>query len=117
MKYRSNAKYHNKKIVVDSRTFDSKKEANRFQELTMLLKAGQITQLECQVPFELIPAQRVNGKVVERSCKYVADFTYYRDGVFHVEDVKSKHTRGLPDYTIKRKLMLYIHGIMIKEVL
>lgn len=113
MSSRSDRKYHNKKIVVDGRTFDSAKEAKRFQELAMLLKHGDIAELECQVPFELIPAQRVNGKVVERSCKYIADFAYYRDGAFHVEDTKGFRT---PDYIIKRKLMLYVHGIRIEEI-
>lgn len=112
MTYRSKGKYHNKKVVVDGKTFDSQKEADRFQELSMLLKAGEITDLRCQVPFVLIPQQRFNGKVVERSCRYIADFTYYRDGKLHVEDTKGFRT---PDYVIKRKLMLYIHGIRIEE--
>lgn len=113
MRFRSDRKYHNKKVVVNGRTFDSAKEANRFQELSMLLKHGDIAELKCQVPFELIPAQRVNGRLVERACKYVADFTYNRDGVLHVEDTKGFRT---PDYIIKRKLMLYIHGIRIEEI-
>lgn len=113
MTFRSKTKYHNKKVVVDGRTFDSRKEADRFRELSMLLKAGEITQLECQVPFVLIGSQRRNGRVVERPCTYKADFTYYRDGEYHVEDVKGVRT---PEYRIKRKLMLYIHNIQIEEI-
>lgn len=106
-------KYHNVKVEVDGRIFDSRREADRYQELSWLLKTGEITDLRCQVPFVLIPAQRFDGKVVERACKYIADFAYYRGRTLHVEDVKGMRT---PEYKIKRKLMLYIHGIRIEEV-
>ena len=81
----------------------------------MLQKAGEITDLDTQVPFELIPAQRdpVTKKVVERACNYVADFTYWQNGKFVVEDTKGFKT---PDYIIKRKLMLQVHGIRIREI-
>ena len=51
-------KYHAHKIHADGRTFDSRKEFNRYRELTILEAAGRIKDLRCQVPFELIPAQR-----------------------------------------------------------
>ena len=79
----------------------------------MLEKAGAITELKRQVKYELIPSQRINGKVVERSCAYVADFVYRQNGEIIVEDTKGFKTK---DYIIKRKLMLYIHGIKIKEI-
>ena len=94
-------------------TFDSIKEYRRFCELSLLERAGEITGLERQTPFELIPTQRINGKVVERACTYKADFTYYlTDGTWVVEDTKGYKT---PEYKIKRKLLLRVYGIRIKE--
>ena len=102
------SKYGNKKTY----GHDSKKEARRAQELWLLQRAGQISTLRQQVTFELIPAQYINGKCVERACRYVADFVYTQDGKTVVEDVKGYKT---PDYIIKRKLMLHVHGIRILE--
>jgi hypothetical protein len=106
-------KYHNKKITRDGITFDSLKEYRRYCELRLLEKAGAITDLKRQVKYELIPSQRVGGKVVERACIYVADFVYKQNGETVVEDTKGFKTK---DYIIKRKLMLHIHGIRIKEI-
>lgn len=106
-------KYHNKKVCYNGIAFDSKKEAHRYSELLLLERAGVITDLQMQVPFLLIPSQRINGKVVERECKYIADFVYTENRKKVVEDTKGMRTK---DYIIKRKLMLYIHGIQIKEV-
>lgn len=112
-------KYGNKKIVMDGEKFDSLKEAGRYQELKLLERTGKITDLQRQVSFELIPAQRDGrGKVVEKKCSYIADFVYQekeRNGESHivVEDVKGKKTEV---YKIKKKLMLHVQGIRIKEV-
>ena len=108
------SKYRAKKTEVDGIVFDSKKEARRYQELKLFEKAGVISDLQRQVKFVLIPVQRINGKVVERECSYVADFVYLDEaGKKVVEDTKGVKTK---DYIIKRKLMLYVHGIRIKEV-
>lgn len=107
------SKYHSKKVTKDGITFDSMKEYRRFCELSLLERAGAIAELQRQVKFELIPSQRVDGKVVERPCSYVADFVYQQDGKTVVEDAKGFKTT---DYIIKRKLMLWVHGIRIKEV-
>ena len=112
MHYRSN-KYKSRKVVVDGITFDSQKEARRFRELCLLEKAGRITELERQVKFELIPSQRIDGKVVERPCTYIADFVYLENGKKVIEDTKGFKTK---DYIIKRKLMLERYGIRIKEI-
>lgn len=106
-------KYKNRKITVNGDTFDSRKEYIRYRELVLLQKAGQVSDLKRQVKFELIPSQRVNGKVVERACTYVADFVYTENGKTVVEDTKGFRTK---DYIIKRKLMLFVHGIQIQEV-
>lgn len=108
-------KYNNKKVTVNGQVFDSKKEANRYKELLLLEKAGEIQDLRMQVKFTLIPSQRdeATGKVIERDCSYKADFVYSEDGKTVVEDVKGYRTEG---YIIKRKLMLYQYGIRIREV-
>jgi hypothetical protein len=104
------SKYLNKKTVVHGITFDSKAEASRYLELVMLQNSGAITNLEMQVPFELIPKQ--DG---ERPVKYLADFVYCENGKKVVEDVKSPITRKKPDYIIKRKLLKFRHNVEIKE--
>ena len=110
-------KYHARKWELGGMTFDSRKEARRWQELRYLLRAGVISCLERQTPFELIPAQRdESGKLLERAVTYRADFTYRdENGNYIVEDVKSKATRTR-EYIIKRKLMLRVYGIRIREV-
>ena len=103
------AKYNNTKIRVDGRLFDSKAEAARWQELSLLERAGEITELERQVEYELIPKQKG-----ERAVKYIADFRYKdHEGETVVEDTKGVKT---PVYILKRKLLLWVHGIRIREV-
>lgn len=107
------SKYRNKKVHWNDNTYDSKKEARRHAELLLLQKEGWITDLETQVKFDLLPSQRVDGKVVERPVAYVADFVYKQDGKTVVEDTKGFRTR---DYIMKRKMMLFFHGIQITEI-
>lgn len=108
------SKYHNKRIMTeDGQSFDSRKEANRWWQLKLMERAGLISNLKRQVKRELIPAQYIDGKCVERAVTYTSDFEYDQ-GVRHiVEDVKGMRT---DKYIIKRKLMLYIHGIRITEI-
>lgn len=110
-------KYGNKKVTVDGIKFDSVKEANRWQELLLLQRAGEITYLERQVRFTLIPSQNKNGRCIERPVVYIADFKYWdnQTGEVVVEDVKSKATKT-PEYIIKRKLLLWRFGLRVKEV-
>lgn len=119
-----NNKYKNKKVVIDGLVFDSKREAKRYGELLLLEKVGAITNLQRQVKYVLIPAQREpdtvgarggihKGKLIEKECAYFADFVYQQDGETVVEDTKGMRTT---DYVIKRKLMLYRHGIRIREI-
>lgn len=117
-------KYGSKKVIYDGITFDSKKEYNRYCELKLLQRAGKIYGLQLQKTFELVPTQREpdtvgvrggikKGKTIELPVKYVADFVYNENGKTVVEDTKGFKTK---DYIIKRKLMLFIHGIRIKEI-
>lgn len=101
-------KYGARKVTApDGQVFDSQKEYNRWCNLRLLERAGKITNLKRQIPYELIPKQ--DG---ERACTYVADFVYYEDGKLVVEDCKGFRTEA---YRIKRKLMLAVHNIKIKE--
>lgn len=107
------AKYGNRKITRDGITFDSLKEYTRYCELKLMQRAGVITDLERQVKYELLPAQRIGGKVVKRAVTYVADFVYKEKGQTVVEDTKGFRTK---EYILKRKMMLYFHSIQIREV-
>ena len=111
--YRRNrkSKYGNKKTTIGNEKYDSRKEARRYLELKRLEEQGEISELRKQVKFELIPKQEG-----ERAVRYYADFTYIQNGELVVEDVKSPVTRENGVYVIKRKLMLYKHGIRIKEI-
>lgn len=107
------SKYGSRKITRDGITFDSVKEYRRWCELSLLERAGTIQNLQRQVKFELIPSQRIDGKVIERPCTYIADFVYTENGKMVVEDTKGFRTT---DYIIKRKLLLWVHGIRIQEI-
>ena len=96
----------------EERTFDSQREARRYDELT-LLKAGRIQNLRLQQDFTLVEAfVKPSGETV-RAERYKADFTYYRDGIFVVEDVKGYRTQ---DYSNKRKAMYEKYGIEVTEI-
>ena len=125
MKWNYYNKYKSHKTNANGVVFDSKKEYNRYIELTLLSRSGAIKGLKRQVKFELIPAQYepdiINsrgkvkkGKLIERAVSYIADFVYTdENGKTVVEDTKGFRTK---DYIIKRKLLLYMHGIRIKEI-
>lgn len=108
-------KYQAQKCEFNGERFDSRKELTRYLELRLLERSGEITGLKRQVKFELIPAQKDNqGKCLERSVAYIADFVYQdENGQTVVEDTKGIRTK---EYIIKRKLMLYRYGIKIKEL-
>jgi len=102
------SKYNNSKTEVDGIVFDSVKEANRYKELRLLLKAGVIGLLKMQVEYELNPGGT-------HSLIYQSDFEYIitATGEHVVEDVKGFRTRV---YLKKRRLMKKVHGITIKEI-
>lgn len=129
MAKQTKSKYKSEKITVDGMEFASKKEARRFTQLRLLERAGEISDLKTQVKFVLIPAQREpetvgarggvkKGKLLERECAYIADFVYKdNQGETVVEDVKGYKGGGAYElFKIKRKLMLYVHGIRIVEI-
>ena len=123
-------KYKNSKCKCNQgHIHDSRKEARRCNELTLLERAGEITNLRQQVKYVLIPAQRdkstevyqrgkhkgepKEGKLLEKECDYYADFVYTKNGREVVEDAKGMRTEV---YKLKKKLMLYFYEIKIREV-
>ena len=97
------SKYHAKR----SGAFASKREANRAGDLELQQKLGLISDLEYQVKFELVPKQ--DG---ERAVTYTADFRYKENGEVVVDDSKGMKTQ---QYVIRRKLMLWVHKIKVRE--
>ena len=102
------SKYHNRRTEVGGVVFDSQREANRYAELLLLERAGEITDLQLQVPYDLV----VNGESVG---KYLADFQYrvVATGAIITEDSKGLR---LPVYALKKRLMKAIYDIDVKEV-
>lgn len=128
---RSRSKYFAKKVKVNGEIYDSTKEYKRYRELLLLEKAGAITDLQKQVKFVLIPTQYEtyerygkNGKrlkdgkrLLEREVAYIADFVYFENGKKVVEDTKGyKKGTAYDLFTLKRKLMLSVHGIRVREI-
>ena len=131
-------KLGNKKVVINGETFDSQREYNRWCELKLMQRAKIISDLRRQVLFELIPAHyeavptgeyykigekkgqpKYKDVCIEQALTYIADFAYTQNGKTVVEDAKGYRDPSSAPYAkfvIKRKLMLYIHGIKVKEV-
>jgi hypothetical protein len=122
-------KCRNRKVKTsDGLIHGSIKELRRWKELQLLERAGQIKDLKRQVKFVLIPAQREQGtigkrggikqgKLIERELSYIADFVYTENGKMVVEDAKGyKGGTVYALFVIKRKLMLYIHNIKLREI-
>ena len=121
-------KYGNHKIKNAYGTYDSQLEYARFIFLSNREKEGEITNLRRQVEYLLIPAQygteikhlKTKDKEVrvllERSCSYVADFVYERNGKTIVEDCKGSKGIITEAAKIKKKLLLWVHGIELRYV-
>ena len=108
------SKYGNRRVTEGNLTFDSKAEHRRWHQLLVLQRACEITELQRQVRYELIPATVGPDGKKHRATAYVADFVYRtKDGKVVVEDVKGVVT---PEFKLKRKLMLERHGIEVQEV-
>lgn len=119
------SKYHATKVTFDGITFDSKKEGLYYLRLKDMLRNGEISNLRLQVPFELLPAvyrdetvhlktkDKTVRKLVQRPVTYVADFVYEQDGKEIVVDTKGVR---LPEYIIKKKMMLALKGREIIEI-
>ena len=101
-------KFNAKSIVIDGHKFPSLKEAQRYNELKLLEKAGKIKNLELQPEFEIIPKQKYRGKTLKRA-KYTPDFKYLDvdNNEWVIEEVK-----GMPtvDYVLRKKLFILNYG-------
>jgi hypothetical protein len=109
-------KYRNTKCEHQGIKFDSEKERSHWFHLIQQQAAGLIRDLRLQVSFVLTERKQRDDGTWERASRYVADFTYMRDGKLVVEDVKSIATRKNRTYIQKRKLMLEKHDITVKEI-
>lgn len=110
------SKYGARRTEYNGRVYDSGREATRAAELRLMQRAGLIKDLREQVDYELLPSQKDEaGKTIERPVRYRADFVYtdVPTNQTIVEDVKGCRTK---EYIIKRKIMLFLYGIRIKEV-
>lgn len=87
-------KYRNERTDVDGITFDSKKEAARWQELRLLWNAGHITGLRRQVAYAL----HINGQLVG---KFTPDFAYVEKGRQICEETKSPITKAEAGYRLR----------------
>lgn len=82
------------------RTFDSKAEAKRGEDLVLLEKMGEISDLQYQVSFPLC---------LKPSIKIKVDFVYQQDGQKIYEDVKGMgETR---EFRVKRAWLKEKYGI------
>ena len=112
---RTTSKYQNKKVTYNDIKFDSVKERNRYIQLKMLEKAGEIKDLELQKTFILQPGFKKNGTTY-RAITYKADFVYLdlKTNKNIVEDTKGFKTEV---YKIKKKLFEYNYpDLEIKEI-
>lgn len=100
------SKWNNVPTEVDGVMFPSEKEAERYVELKLMQRGGLIQDLKMQVSYDI----HVNGILI---CRYVADFVYLKGQQKVVEDAKGKK---LPLYILKKKLMLAVLGIKVREV-
>jgi hypothetical protein len=127
------------KITVDGIEFDSKREAKRYRELRLLEMAGEISDLRTQVKYKLLPPayeyagtgefyksgehkgeEKMKKYCYERGVDYIADFVYKdAKGETIVEDAKGMrdpHSSMYALFVLKRKMMLYFHGVKVREV-
>lgn len=123
-------KYGNRKVQHNGQTFDSKKEYQRYLFLENAEREGLISNLQCQVRFELEPAVTeeyeeqlktktvTRTRVIQRAMHYTCDFRYEKDGVDVVEDVKGSEAQAKRDaaYQLRKKLLFARYRIRVKEV-
>lgn len=125
------SKYKNKKLTSDDgQKWDSKKEYARFKFLLDAENKGIITGLQRQVKYELVPSIKEKYikqlKTKEKECErtiqfaitYRGDFSYYKNGVLVVEDVKASPQTAALDkaFLLKEKLFRWKYGFSIKRV-
>lgn len=121
----SKNKFHASKVVYQGIEFDSTYERDRYIYLMDLQKQGLISNLHLKsgfmliqkttkiVPIHLKTKTKFVERVVEQEAAYHNDFTYVENGKYICEEFKSVMTSKLPDYILRRKLMvkkIYLHN-------
>lgn len=106
-------KFGARRTTIDGISFPSLKEASRYAELVLLKQAGDISRLEIDAQTPIQYRLEVCGVWV---ATYRPDFRYWERGQLVVEDVKSVATRKLRVYQLKKKLLLALYGITVREV-
>lgn len=111
------SKYRNVRTALDGLTFDSAKESRRWAELRLLERAGRITELQRQVPYELAPSVKFQeSRRAQPPLRLVVDFQYKENGALVLEDVKGGEATRTDAFRIKRHLLLHLHGLHIRIV-
>ena len=108
------SKYGNKKTEAGGFMFDSKAEAKRWAELSLMMKAGAISYLMLQPVYKLVSSVKFEGdKRAKPALRYQADFAYVENGEPVIEDVKGVETDV---FRIKRHLMKWRYGIDVRII-
>lgn len=120
------ALHFSKKASYKGIYFDSTTERDRYIYLLDCQNKGLISDLTLQPSFEVLPKQteiidvqlktkvKKVEKVVEQDIRYTADFSYYKDGIYIVEDVKGSKYNIERDFPLRKKLMYYFYKIKVK---
>lgn len=128
IKRKKGQKYHNSIVEFQGQKFASKREMQRYIFLKEAEERGLISDLKCQVKYELIPAikeeevvhLKTKDKIVERTVQlainYVADFEYQKNGERVVEDVKISKALIPKEFALKSKLFRWKYGFSIRQV-
>ncbi len=108
------SKYSNIQTQIDGIKFDSRKEAKRYMELSLMLKAGIIKDLQLQPRFVILDGYTKGSRKV-KAIEYVADFKYWDNEKqqWIIEDVKGLKTQV---YQLKKKMFEARYTEMITEV-
>lgn len=111
------SKYGSRKVTLDGHTFDSRKEADKYAELMLLKRAGEVVVIELQPVFTLQEGYCTKDGKYVRPIEYRADFRVtYRDGRVVVIDVKPSKDFQTQVYRLKKKMLLYRYpDIVFKE--
>lgn len=123
-------KYGNRKVSVDGRVFDSRKEARYYLFLKDAERKGEISDLRMQVPYEIVPAiyedevvhlktkDKIVKRCVQKAVHYVADFVYHDNasGREEVVDVKGGKATITREFILKKKMMKHRYDIDITIV-
>lgn len=127
-KKKCESKWHNKPCEYDGIKFASEKERDRYIFLKSKENCGEISNLRYQVKIELVPAiykteivqlktkQKEVKRLVQKAIYYIADFVYERAQDVEYEDIKGSHKTLTKVYVLKKKMMLALKGIEVKEV-